>query len=96
MRNNCVGRGCPVGSILAPVSYGRVPLTFEVPHDAVLIVMACAQKLKVYQTPAGFNDAYVAEPNQKATLEAWGSERDLFAPRPRCPRVTSGRVAKAR
>ena len=41
--------------------------------------MARAQKLKVYRTVAGFNDAYVAAPSQKAALEAWGSERDLFA-----------------
>ncbi len=41
--------------------------------------MARAQKLKVYRTVAGFNDAYVAATSQKAALEAWGSERDLFA-----------------
>ena len=41
--------------------------------------MARAQKLKVYRTVAGFNDAYVAATTQKAALEAWGSERDLFA-----------------
>ncbi len=41
--------------------------------------MARAQKLKVYRTVAGFNDAYVAAPSQKAALQAWGSERDLFA-----------------
>ena len=41
--------------------------------------MARAQKLKVYRTAAGFNDAYVAATSQKAALEAWGSERDLFA-----------------
>lgn len=41
--------------------------------------MARAQKLKVYRTVAGFYDAYVAAPSQKAALEAWGSERDLFA-----------------
>ena len=36
-------------------------------------------KLKVYRTPIGFHDAYVAAPSQKAALKAWGSERDLFA-----------------
>ena len=36
-------------------------------------------KLKVYRTPIGFHDAYVAAPSQKAALLAWGSERDLFA-----------------
>lgn len=41
--------------------------------------MARASKLKVYRTPAGFYDAYVAARSQKAALEAWGSERDLFA-----------------
>jgi hypothetical protein len=41
--------------------------------------MARAQKLKVYRTAAGFYDAYVAAPSQKAALKAWGSERDLFA-----------------
>ncbi len=41
--------------------------------------MARAPKLKVYRTPAGFYDAYVAAPSQKAALEAWGSDHDLFA-----------------
>lgn len=41
--------------------------------------MARTQKLKVYRTVAGFNDAYVAAPSQRAALEAWGSDRDLFA-----------------
>ena len=41
--------------------------------------MACVQKLKVYRTVAGFYDAYVAAPSQKAALAAWGSDRDLFA-----------------
>jgi hypothetical protein len=35
-------------------------------------------KLKVYRTPAGFHDAYVAAPSQKAALEAWGSSANLF------------------
>ena len=35
--------------------------------------------LKVYRTPIGFHDAYVAAPTQKAALEAWGSEHNLFA-----------------
>ncbi len=38
-----------------------------------------AAKLKVYRTPTGFHDAYVAAPSQKAALAAWGSEHDLFA-----------------
>lgn len=37
------------------------------------------QKLKVYRTPIGFHDAYVAAPSQKAALEAWGSDANLFA-----------------
>ena len=36
-------------------------------------------KLKVYRTPIGFHDAYVAAPSQKAALQAWGSDADLFA-----------------
>ncbi|WBH17642.1 hypothetical protein [Sphingomonas radiodurans] len=35
-------------------------------------------KLKVYRTPAGFYDAYVAAPSQKAALAAWGSDANLF------------------
>jgi outer membrane biosynthesis protein TonB len=41
--------------------------------------MARAQKLKVYRTPVGFHDAYVAAPSQKAALAAWGIDRNLFA-----------------
>lgn len=29
--------------------------------------------------PIGFHDAYVAAPSQKAAIEAWGSDRDVFA-----------------
>jgi len=36
-------------------------------------------KLKVYRTAIGFHDAYVAAPTQKAAIEAWGSDRDVFA-----------------
>lgn len=36
-------------------------------------------KLKVFRTPAGFHDAYVAAPSQKAALAAWGSNANLFA-----------------
>lgn len=38
-----------------------------------------AKKLKVFRTPIGFHDAYVAAPSQKAALEAWGSDSNLFA-----------------
>jgi hypothetical protein len=41
--------------------------------------MARAGKLKVYRIAAGFHDAYVAAPSQKAALAAWGSDHDLFA-----------------
>lgn len=37
------------------------------------------RKLKVFRTPIGFDDAYVAAPSQKAALEAWGAEANLFA-----------------
>ncbi|MFS2108123.1 hypothetical protein ACCC88_00420 [Sphingomonas sp. Sphisp140] len=38
-----------------------------------------ARKLKVFRTAIGFHDAYVAAPSQKAALEAWGAEANLFA-----------------
>ena len=41
--------------------------------------MARASKLKVYRTPIGFHDAYVAAPSQKAALEAWSTNVNLFA-----------------
>ena len=37
------------------------------------------RKLKVFRTPVGFHDAYVAAPSRKAALEAWGTDADLFA-----------------
>lgn len=37
------------------------------------------RKLKVFRTPIGFHDAYVAAPTQKAALEAWGAGSNLFA-----------------
>ena len=37
------------------------------------------RKLKVFRTPVGFHDAYVAAPSRKAALEAWGTAADLFA-----------------
>ena len=36
-------------------------------------------KLKVFRTPTGFHDAYVAAPSMKAALEAWGSSTNLFS-----------------
>jgi hypothetical protein len=41
--------------------------------------MAKSPKLKVFRTPIGFHDAYVAAPSQKAALEAWGASANLFA-----------------
>lgn len=41
--------------------------------------MARTAKLKVFRTPIGFHDAYVAAPSQKAALEAWGADSNLFA-----------------
>jgi hypothetical protein len=38
-----------------------------------------ARKLKVYRTSAGFYDAYVAAPSQKAAIEAWGVDQNTFA-----------------
>ena len=38
-----------------------------------------AKKLKVFRTPIGFHDAYVAAPSQKAALEAWGADSNIFA-----------------
>lgn len=38
-----------------------------------------ARKLKVFRTPAGFHDAYVAASSRKAALAAWGADADLFA-----------------
>ena len=34
--------------------------------------------LKVYRTPIGFHDAYVAVPTKKAAIEAWGAGSDIF------------------
>lgn len=69
---------CSAVGICGSTAWG-MPLTSALGHRAVSIVMARTQKLKVYRTPAGFDDAYVAAVSQKAALEAWGSERDLFA-----------------
>jgi hypothetical protein len=41
--------------------------------------MARAPKLKVYRMAVGFHDAYVAAASQKAAIEAWGSDKDVFA-----------------
>lgn len=41
--------------------------------------MARKGTLKVFRTPIGFHDAYVAATSRKAALEAWGATGDLFA-----------------
>jgi len=38
-------------------------------------------RLKVFRTAIGFHDAYVAAPNRRAALAAWGTDKDLFARR---------------
>jgi hypothetical protein len=43
------------------------------------VAKARRQKLKVFRTPVGFDDAYVAAPSRKAALEAWGASTDLFS-----------------
>ena len=35
--------------------------------------------MKVFRTPIGFHDAFVAAPSRKAALEAWGAGTDLFS-----------------
>jgi len=49
------------------------------------------RKLKVFRTPTGFHDAYVAAPSRKAALEAWGAATDLFA-RGSAEEVTDARL----
>jgi len=44
-----------------------------------LRVVASKPRLKVFVTPIGFHDAYVAATSQKAALQAWGADVDLFA-----------------
>ncbi len=51
-------------------------------------------KLKVFRTPIGFHDAYVAAPSQKAALEAWGTDVNLFA-RGTAEQVTDDELTKA-
>ena len=41
--------------------------------------MARKSPLKVYRTAIGFHDAYVAAPSPKPALEAWGTDKNLFA-----------------
>jgi len=55
---------------------------------------ARGRKLKVFRTPVGFHDAYVAAPTQKAALEAWGVETNLFA-RGDAEQVTEPKLTRA-
>ena len=50
-------------------------------------------KLKVFRMPVGFHDAYVAAPSQKAAIEAWGSDKDVFQ-RGQAERVTDATLTK--
>jgi len=51
------------------------------------------RKLKVYRTPVGFRDAYVAAPSQAAALRAWGTRKNLFA-RGAAEQVTDTELAR--
>jgi hypothetical protein len=48
------------------------------------------RKLKVFRTPIGFHDAYVAAPSRKAAFEACGASADRFA------RGTAEEITEAR
>lgn len=52
-----------------------------------------APNLKVFRTPIGFHDAYVAATSQKAALDAWGADANLFA-RGAAERVTDPALMK--
>ena len=56
--------------------------------------MAKAKTLKVFRTPIGFHDAYVAAPSMKAALEAWGSSTNLFS-QGAAEQVTDPKLTKA-
>lgn len=60
--------------------------------------MPRAMKLKVFRIPIGFHDAYVAAPSQKAAIEAWGSDADVFrrgeAELVTDPKLTKGPLAR--
>jgi len=82
-----------------PASIGRGTIGC----GCVVIVMAKAKakaaprgrKLKVFKTPIGFHDAYVAAPSRKAALEAWGASTDLFSAGIAEPVTDAGEGAKA-
>lgn len=47
----------------------------------MIVFSQALPKLKVYCTPIGFHDAYLAPTSQKTALEAWGSDANLLARR---------------
>lgn len=53
------------------------------------------QKLKVFRTPIGFHDAFVAAPSRAAALRAWGASTDLFSAGIAEPVTNQGAGAKA-
>lgn len=60
----------------------RLAILYQSAYQERVLLDACYRrmaKLKVFRTPIGFHDAYVAAPSQKAALEAWGSDADFFA-----------------
>lgn len=61
--------------MLRPGDFRQLPVPRFVDEN---VGAAMPRKLKVFRTPFGFHDAYVAAPSQKAALEAWGSDSNLF------------------
>jgi hypothetical protein len=59
-----------------PHHSGRVAIARAEMRGAMV---ARSSKMKVFRVPIGFHDAYVAAPSQKAAIEAWGSDRNVFA-----------------
>jgi hypothetical protein len=57
------------------------------------LAIAIMPKLKVYRTPIGFHDAYVAAPSMKAALQAWGTTKNLFS-RGAAELVTDAKLTK--
>ena len=47
--------------------------------DGWSVAFVAMPKLKVFRTPIGFHDAYVAATSRKAALKAWDADADLFA-----------------
>eukprot|EP01035_Chromulina_nebulosa_P046785 gene46785-63390_t len=66
-----------------PVSSRRPSPPDQAPRTRTAVsrieALVMPRQLKVFRTPIGFHDAYVAAPSRKAALQAWGSDADLFA-----------------